>query len=95
MFAAVTPTPSCSACPIITNIMPSLVKIAGFSVDIPDIDRNTPDIFTGQPHNDYLTLDWRGEWINSNGGAADDDDFLAFAIACDGKPVAGDQFNDW
>ena len=30
-----------------------------------------------------------------HGGMADDDDFLAFAIACDGKPVAGDQYNDW
>lgn len=72
-----------------------VIENCGFSVDIPDIDRNTPDIFTGQPRDDYLTLDWRGEWINSDGGAADDDDFLAFAIACDGKPVAGDQCNDW
>mgnify|MGYP003148249071 CR=1 FL=1 len=58
-----------------------VVEDCGFSVDIPD--------------NDYLTLDWRGEWINSDGGMADDDDFLEFAIACDGKPVAGDQYNDW
>ncbi len=58
-----------------------VVEDCGFSVDIPD--------------NDYLTLDWRGEWLNSDGGMADDDDFLEFAIACDGKPVAGDQYNDW
>ena len=57
-----------------------VVEDCGFSVDIPD--------------NDYLTLDWRGEWINLAGGVANDDDFLAFAIACDGKPVAGDQYND-
>ena len=51
--------------------------------------------FSAETDDEYLGLQWRGEWINSDGGAADDDDFLAFAIACDGKPVAGDQFNDW
>lgn len=67
----------------------------GFSIEAPDIDRETIDIFTGQPHDSFLSLDWRGEWINCAGGMADDDDFLAFAIACDGKSVAGDQYNDW
>ena len=51
--------------------------------------------FSAETANDYVGLQWRGEWINDDGCAADDDDFLAFAIACDGKPVAGDQYNDW
>ena len=51
--------------------------------------------FSAETADEYLGLQWRGEWINSDGGMADDDDFLAFAIACDGKPVAGDQYNDW
>lgn len=51
--------------------------------------------FTAETADEYLGLQWRGEWFNGDGGMADDDDFLAFAIACDGKPVAGDQFNDW
>ena len=51
--------------------------------------------FSAETADEYLGLLWRGEWFNGDGGMADDDDFLAFAIACDGKPVAGDQFNDW
>lgn len=51
--------------------------------------------FSVETADDYFDLYWRGEWINGNGGMADDDDFLTFAIACDGKPVAGDQCNDW
>lgn len=51
--------------------------------------------FSAETADEYLGLQWRGEWFNGDGGMADDDDFLAFAIACDGKPVAGDQFNDW
>jgi len=51
--------------------------------------------FSAETADEYLALQWRGEWLNGDGGMADDDDFLAFAIACDGKPVAGDQLNDW
>ena len=51
--------------------------------------------FSVETADDYFDLYWRGEWINGGGGMADDDDFLAFAIAGDGKPVAGDQCNDW
>ena len=51
--------------------------------------------FSVETADEYFDLYWRGEWINDAGGVADDDDFLAFAIACDGKPVAGDQYNDW
>lgn len=51
--------------------------------------------FSVETADDYFDLYWRGEWTNGNGGMADDDDFLSFAIACDGKPVAGDQSNDW
>ena len=51
--------------------------------------------FSVETADEYFDLHWRGEWITCNGGMADDDDFLAFAIACDGKPVAGDQCNDW
>lgn len=30
----------------------------------------------------YTNLSWHGEWINSDGGCADDDDLLKFALAC-------------
>jgi len=51
--------------------------------------------FSAETADEYLGLQWRGEWLNGDAVMADDDDFLAFAIACNGKPVAGDQFNDW
>lgn len=49
---------------------------------------------------EYLTLNWHGEWVNSDGGCADDDDFMAFALAAGAKEgeksvsVEGDQYND-
>ena len=41
-----------------------------------------------------VTLDWHGEWI-ADGTCACDEDFLAFAKACDGKAVTGHQNNDY
>jgi len=29
-----------------------------------------------------ISISWHGEWINSDGGCADDDDLLALALAC-------------
>ena len=64
-----------------------VVEDCGFSVDIPD--------------NDYLTLDWRGEWINYDGGCATDDDLLAFTTACGvtvdsgSKTIVGDACLDF
>ena len=69
----------------------------GFGIKNPDIDGETPDIFTGQPHQDFITLDHRGggEWTDSDGSLADDDMFIQFAKLAAGKPIAGDQFNDF
>jgi len=54
----------------------------GFSVEKPDVDTETPDIFTGEKRDNLLNLTWHGEWINHDGGCADDDDLLEFATAC-------------
>lgn len=49
---------------------------------------------------DYLNLDWHGEWIDGGGMSADDDDFMAFALAAGASmgeksvSVIGDQYND-
>lgn len=49
---------------------------------------------------DYLSLEWYGEFINSGGTCADDDDLLRFAIAAGASidqravTVIGDQNND-
>ena len=69
----------------------------GFGIKNPDIDGETPDIFTGQPHQDFITLNHRsgGEWTDSDGNLADDELFVQFAKLAAGKPVAGDQFNDF
>lgn len=56
--------------------------------------------FSVETDDGYLSLDWHGEWINSHGGAAHDDDLLEFAIAAGASmdqratPVHGDQYND-
>jgi hypothetical protein len=56
-----------------------------FSVET-DIDDKTPDIFTGQTRYPYLSISWSGEWINDDGGCADDDDIEEFAkLAFDGR----------
>ena len=69
----------------------------GFGIKNPDIDGETPDIFTGQRHQDFITLDHRGggEWTDNDGRLADDDMFIQFAKLAAGKPIAGDQFNDF
>ena len=55
----------------------------GFSVELKDIDGETPDMFTGRQHDNYLTLDWHGEWISREGGCGGNDaELLAFATAC-------------
>lgn len=53
-----------------------------FAVELKDKDSQTPDMFTGQTHDNHIYLDWRGEWINYDGSCATDDDLLAFATAC-------------
>ena len=53
-----------------------------FAVELKDKDSQTPDMFTGQTHDNHIYLDWRGEWINYDGSCATDEDLLAFATAC-------------
>jgi hypothetical protein len=53
----------------------------GFSAEIPDIDTQTVDMFTGDTRDNHINVNWHGEWINSDGGCLDDDDALAFATA--------------
>ena len=72
----------------------------GFSVELKDIDIETPDIFTGEKRNNLLSLDWRCEWINEEGGCADDDDLLKFAIASGATTeksvtISGDAYLDF
>ena len=51
-----------------------------------------------EPDNEGLSLEWSGEWINRDGGCADDEDIAAFCRAVmvnpeyDGKVWAGDQW---
>jgi hypothetical protein len=54
----------------------------GFGAEIKEIDTETKDLFDGRTHNNIISLDYHGEWINYEGGGADDDDIKAFAIAC-------------
>ena len=56
--------------------------------------------FSVETDDGYLDLSWWGEWINSGGGCADDDELLEFAIAAGASidqravSVIGDQYND-
>lgn len=56
--------------------------------------------FSVETDDGYLHLNWSGEWINTDGGAAHDDDLLEFAIAAGASidqraiSVIGDQYND-
>ena len=59
-----------------------LTEDCGFSVEKPGVDTETPDTFTGEKRDNLLNLSWHGEWINHDGGCADDDDLLEFATAC-------------
>ena len=54
----------------------------GFSVELKDKDSKTHDMFTGRAHDNYLNLDWHGEWKNHDGGCGSDEELLAFATAC-------------
>ena len=55
----------------------------GFSVELKERDSKTPDMFTGRTHDNYLSMSWHGEWINSDGGCGgSDEELLAFATAC-------------
>ena len=54
----------------------------GFGVELKERDSKTPDMFTGQTHDNYLRLDWHSDWINEHGTCADEDELLAFATAC-------------
>lgn len=52
----------------------------GFSIEIPINDDKTVDLFTGEPHRpDYISLEWRGEWIDQEGSPASPETFEAFA----------------
>ena len=39
---------------------------------------------------EYITLDYRGEWLTNEGCCATDDDFKQFATLANNKPVIGD-----
>lgn len=39
---------------------------------------------------DYVSLDYRGEWLTHEGYSADDDDFKQFALLANNEPVIGD-----
>jgi len=55
----------------------------GFSVELKERDSKTLDMFTGRTHDNYLSMSWHGEWINSEGGCGgSDEELLAFATAC-------------
>ena len=55
----------------------------GFSVELKERDSKTLDMFTGRTHDNYLSMSWHGEWINSDGGCGgSDEELLAFATAC-------------
>jgi len=59
-----------------------LAEDCGFSAELPDIDTETPDIFTGATRDNLISLSWHGEWINQDGSPASDDELLQFATAC-------------
>ena len=42
----------------------------GFSVELPDVDTKTPNLFDGSFLSGFVTLDWSGEWITSGGSCA-------------------------
>ena len=72
-----------------------------FAVELKDKDSQTPDMFTGQTHDNHIYLDWHGEWINQDGVCATDDDLLEFATACGvtiengSKTITGDDYLDF
>ena len=79
-----------------------ITEDCGFGVELKERDSKTPDMFTGRTHDNYLTLDWHGEWINSEGGCGgSDEELLAFATACGAsldKPsitIEGDAYLDF
>lgn len=60
-----------------------ITEDCGFGAEIKDKDSQTKDMFTGQTHDNYISLDYRGghEWTNSEGSCASDDDIKALALA--------------
>jgi hypothetical protein len=78
-----------------------LTEDCGFSADLSDVDTNTKDMFTGQTRDGFISLSWHGEWINSEGSAANNADLLAFATACGASVdtstvrIAGDAYLDF
>ena len=80
-----------------------LTEDCGFSVELKDKDSETKDIFTGRTHDNYISLDYRGggEWTNSDGQGASDDDIKALALAygCNADnpsvTIEGDAFLDF
>ena len=75
----------------------------GFGVELKDKDSETKDMLTGQTHDNYIRLDYQGggQWINSEGGCAIDDDVKALALAygCNADnpsvTIEGDAFLDF
>lgn len=78
-----------------------LTEDCGFSAELPDIDTETPDIFTGATRDNLISLSWHGEWINQDGSPASDDELLQFATACGASlenssvTIAGDAYLDF
>lgn len=60
-----------------------------FSIEDMSVDTETKDLLDGSTRNGSFGLSWSGEWLNENGGCANDDDFKKFAILSDCKEIEG------
>jgi hypothetical protein len=45
--------------------------------------------FSIEDDGDYVNLSWCGEWINNDGGCADDSDLAPFIAAAANAPIEG------
>ncbi len=80
-----------------------VTESCGFGIELKDKDSETKDMFTSQTHDNYISLDYQGDgqWINSDGCCADDDDIkvLALAFGCNADnpsiTIEGDAHLDW
>ena len=79
----------------------ALTEDCGFSAELTGIDTETKDMFNGTRRDNYMHITWHGEWINEDGGCADDSELLAFATACGASlenpsvTIAGDAYLDF
>ena len=76
-----------------------LFKLCEYAEDY-DLLRDDCGFSVENDDGDYLNLNWSGEWIDGGGMCADDDYFMAFALAAGASmgeksvSVIGDQYND-